>query len=265
MFYVLSKVTGYFLVPSNVIAVFLLVGTGLMFTRFAHVGRRALIAGAVLFAAIGFLPVGAVLTLPLEERFPAWDATRGAPDGIVVLGGAIDAELSAARSEFALSDAAERITATVGLARRYPAARIVFAGGGGGIISQSLAEAYVAVRLFESLGLPAARVEFEAKSRNTAENALFAKQLVAPKVGERWLLVTSALHMPRAVGAFRAVGFPVEAHPVDWRTEGPRALMSISGSAVDGLLVTDAAIHEWVGLLAYWITGRTSELLPGPK
>jgi uncharacterized SAM-binding protein YcdF (DUF218 family) len=125
--------------------------------------------------------------------------------------------------------------------------------------------AYVAVRLFESLGLPAARVEFEAKSRNTAENALFAKQLVAPKVGERWLLVTSALHMPRAVGAFRAVGFPVEAHPVDWRTEGPRALMSISGSAVDGLLVTDAAIHEWVGLLAYWITGRTSELLPGPK
>jgi uncharacterized SAM-binding protein YcdF (DUF218 family) len=265
MFYILSKVAGYFLVPSNVIAFLGLVGAGLMFTRFARLGGRVLIVGAVLLAVIGFLPVGVALTLPLEERFPAWDATRGAPAGIVVLGGVIDARLSAARGEIAVSEAAERITAAVGLARRYPAARIVFAGGGGGIISQSPAEAYFAVRLFETLGIPAARVEFEAKSRNTAENARFAKQLVAPKEGERWLLVTSALHMPRAVGAFRQAGLPVEAHPVDWRTEGPRALLSISGSPVDGLLVTDAAVHEWVGLVAYWITGRTPELLPGPR
>jgi uncharacterized SAM-binding protein YcdF (DUF218 family) len=103
----------------------------------------------------------------------------------------------------------------------------------------------------------------ELRSRNTEENAAFTKELVKPKAGERWLLVTSAEHMPRAVGCFRQAGFPVEAYPVSWHT---RKQVSLRPGPVFsyGLARLDIATHEWIGLLTYWLTGRTSELLPGP-
>jgi len=145
------------------------------------------------------------------------------------------------------------------LARRYPAAKLVFSGGSGKLFGGP-AEADFVLPLFESFGIARERVMLEAKSRNTAENAQFTKELV-PKSGERWLLVTSAYHMPRSMGAFRRVGFAVEPYPVDWRTgaEDNYAFSSLSA----GLARTDTAIHEWLGLLAYRLTGQTTELLPG--
>ncbi len=111
--------------------------------------------------------------------------------------------------------------------------------------------------------MPRARVVLERRSRNTAENAAFSKDIARPKLGERWLLVTSAVHMPRAIGCFRRAGFAVEAYPVDWRT-GASVAFTPSRSFAAGLQRTDFAAHEWLGLLAYWASGRTSELLPGP-
>ena len=104
----------------------------------------------------------------------------------------------------------------------------------------------------------------ERRSRNTLENAEFSKALVAPKHGERWLLVTSAFHMPRSVGLFRKAGFAVEPYPVDWRVGGPDDLFTFSNIAVDGLGRTDIAVREWMGLIAYRATGKIDELLPGP-
>ena len=105
----------------------------------------------------------------------------------------------------------------------------------------------------------------ESESRTTAENATFTRQLVSPKPGERWLLVTSAFHMPRSMGAFRKAGFEVEAYPVDWRSRGWSDLASPFSSLSMGLARTDTAVHEWTGLIAYWMTGRSSELFPGPR
>jgi uncharacterized SAM-binding protein YcdF (DUF218 family) len=76
--------------------------------------------------------------------------------------------------------------------------------------------------------------------------------------------VTSAYHMPRAMAAFRAAGFPIEAYPVDWRTGGPIDALKPFPSVGDGLRRTDTAVREWVGLLAYRITGKTAELFPAP-
>ena len=104
----------------------------------------------------------------------------------------------------------------------------------------------------------------ERRSRNTLENAEFSKALVAPKAGERWLLVTSAFHMPRSVGLFRKAGFAVEPYPVDWRVGGRDDLLSFTNIALDGLGRTDAAMREWMGLIAYRATGKIDELLPGP-
>jgi uncharacterized SAM-binding protein YcdF (DUF218 family) len=104
----------------------------------------------------------------------------------------------------------------------------------------------------------------ETRSRNTFENAVFTKAMVNPKPGERWLLVTSAQHMPRAVGCFRQAGFEVEAYPVAWRTR-PRGRITFAGTLSGGLNTLDLATHEWIGLIAYRLTGRSGELLPAPR
>jgi len=220
-------------------------------------------ASPVLLLACGFLPVGYSLGHVLESRFPVWDPARGPPDGIVVLGSAIDARLSRARGQIVLADSAERATVIAKLARDYPKARIVYASGNGSLFGGP-AEADYIIPLLESFGVPAARVTLERRSRNTFENAAFSKAMAKPKPGERWLLVTSAQHMPRAIGCFRKVGFPVDAYPVDWHTF-PRWRFIIPTSLSRGLKRTDDAVHEWLGLVVYWLTGRTSTLLPGPR
>jgi len=151
------------------------------------------------------------------------------------------------------------------LARRYPQARIVFTGGSANLIQEPVSEAPIAGDLLQDFGTPASRIVLEGDSRTTAENAEFTRKLVSPKPGERWLLVTSAFHMPRSIGAFRKAGFDVEAYPVDWRTRGwADALMPFTSLSA-GLARTDVAIHEWIGLVAYWVSGRSSELFPGPR
>jgi len=265
MFFILSKTLGFFAAPSNVLIALAVLGVVLMATRFSRCGRRLAVAGVVLLAVAGLTPFGNALMLPLEQRFPPWDAARGAPDGIVVLGGAIEPETSAARGQAALNEAAERLTAVAALARRFPQARIVYSGGDASLLGIQPDEAQFALPLLESFGVAKQRIALERQSRNTHQNAVFTAALVKPKPGERWLLVTSAHHMPRAVGCFRRVGFQVEAYPVDWRTGGLQDLWRPFRSASAGLARTDAAVREWVGLMAYWLTGRSSELFPGPN
>ena len=265
MFFALSKILGFFAVPSNLLFLIAAAGVVLVFTRFARAGRWLAVLGVVLIGIAGLSPFGNALILPLEQRFPAWDASRGAPDGIVVLGGAIGPAMSAARGEPSLNESAERMTAVADLARRYPTARILFSGGDGSLMADSSPETKYALPLFESFGIPGKRIELEGRSRNTAENAAFSKAMADPKPGARWLLVTSAHHMPRSVGCFRRAGFAVEPYPVDWRTRGTVDLTTPFDGLAAGLARTDVAAREWVGLLAYWITGRTSELLPGPN
>jgi uncharacterized SAM-binding protein YcdF (DUF218 family) len=180
-----------------------------------------------------------------------------------VLGGAISPDVSAARHEVVLNEAAERLTVVADLARRYPDARILFSGGTGELIAGER-EAPFAFRLFETFGIAPDRILLEDRSRNTIENALYSKEIARPMPGQRWLLVTSAYHMPRAIGVFRKVGFAVEPYPVDWRTRGAQDALRPFTSVGDGLRRVDTAVREWVGLAVYWITGRSSELFPGP-
>jgi uncharacterized SAM-binding protein YcdF (DUF218 family) len=212
----------------------------------------------------GLSPLGNALMLPLEERFPPWDASHGAPDGVIVLGGVIAEDVSAARGAVALNESAERVTVAAELARRYPKLRIIFSGGTNALLFDKGAEAGFAVRQLEDLGVARERIVAEEQSRNTVENAVFSRLIANPQPGQRWLLLTSAFHMPRAIAVFRAAGFPVEAYPVDWRTTGPMDLVRPYPSVSEGLRRTDVAVREWIGLLLYRLTGKTAELFPGP-
>jgi uncharacterized SAM-binding protein YcdF (DUF218 family) len=263
MFFALSKILGFFALPSNVMMLVGLAGGALLFTQRRRLARGLIVASLIALVFAGWSPLGNWLMAGLEDRFPAWDGA-GPPDGIVVLGGAISPELSAARGGVALNEAAERMTAVADLARRYPAARIVFTGGNGNLLGGA-AEADFVLRLLESFGIARERVTLEGRSRNTAENARFTRDLVLPKPGERWLLLTSAYHMPRAIGIFRHEDFAAEAYPVDWRTRGAADASAPFATLSAGLALTDTAVHEWAGLLAYWLTGQSAELFPAPQ
>jgi uncharacterized SAM-binding protein YcdF (DUF218 family) len=261
MFFPLSKILGFFALPSNFIVLVGLIGAALLVTRRKRLGQGMMIASLLALAIAGWSPLGNWLMAGLEDRFPAWQG-KGAPDGIIVLGGAVTPELSEERGTVALNESAERMTVVADLARRYPAARIVFSGGNGNL-QGGPAEADFVLPLFDSFGIARERVTLEDRSRNTAENARFSKELARPKQDERWLLVTSAYHMPRAMSIFRRERFAVEAYPVDWRVPKKRDVHLPFNSLSAGVARTDAALREWVGLLAYWLTGQSAELFPG--
>jgi uncharacterized SAM-binding protein YcdF (DUF218 family) len=265
MLFTVTKTFAFVTVPSNLIAILLALGAVWSATRWSRAGKRLVITGIMLLLLCGVGPFGTLLLLPLTDRFPAWTNHGGDPDGIIILGGVISGDISAARNSIEVSGAAGRITVAAELARRFPRARIVFSGGSPfGDQETGKPEAPLAGRLLESFGISPDRIFLEQRSRDTAENAALTRELLQPKAGERWLLITSAYHMPRAVGCFRKVGFPIEAYPVDWQTVGWSDVTAILTPST-GLGRTDLAAHEWLGLLAYWLTGRTTEPFPGPR
>lgn len=265
MFFVLSKIFGFLAIPSNFLGLAGLVGVFLMLTRWRRLALTLLAGSVVALAVLGWSPLSNMLLLTLTERFPPWQAGQPDPDGIVMLGGAIDPEVSEARGWYELDNSAERVATLMILARRFPNARIAFSGGSGNLLNTATAEATVARKLLADAGFSGDRFIFEEASRTTYENAVNSRELLKPKPGERWLLVTSSFHMPRAVGTFRMAGFEVEAFPVDWRTRGWRDAAQPFDRLSSGLARADVAIHEWTGLLIYWVTGRSSSLFPAPR
>ncbi len=265
MFFAASKVLGFVLFhPVNFLVLLALVGVVLGLTRYRR-GGHALAGAAVLALAVAsFSPLSAFMLRPLEDRFPRPLPDLQEPTGIVVLGGALDADLSLARGSTTISEAAARLTSGVELARRYPNARLVFTGGSASLHDGALDEARGVRALWTALGVPPAQMTLEDKSRNTYENATMTKAIVEPRPGERWLLVTSAAHMPRSVGIFRQVGWPVVAYPVDYRTFGDRRDDKPTPDALESLRRLDLALHEWIGLVAYRLTGKIGTLFPAP-
>ena len=262
MFFVLSKILWFMASPVNLAIGGLALASLLAFTRFARAARWLGLFCVTVLVLLAFSPLPRILVRPLEDRFPQQAVNSGKVDGIIVLGGAI----GVAREDIVLNNAAARMTKAVELARAHPEAKLVFTGGGANLLSPVVkTEADGARLLFLGLGLPESRLILEDKSRNTVENAVLTRKLVDPKPGERWLLVTSAWHMPRAMGVFRKAGFEVEAFPVDYLSGGERAdYIRPYRKAARGLDIADDAFKEWAGLLAYYIAGYTDALFPAP-
>lgn len=267
MFYIASKLAWLVLTPSNLLVIGLIAGAALFVFNDCHRkrwGAWLFSLSLILLLACGIGPLGAMLTRPLEMRFVN-SGNAGPIAGIIVLGGAVKSKHPLADAEMLEMNAAgERITAMILLARRYPEAKLVFTGGQGDLFSEGGPEADQVKDHIAPLGLDPSSVVFEDRSRNTYENAVFTADIVKPKPGERWLLVTSAWHMPRSIGCFRAAGFDVVAFPVDFRSGNGVDNGLINTSLNYGLTLTDMAVREWIGLVAYYATGKIAALFPAP-
>jgi len=264
MFFYVSKLFDVVGAPSHFALYVATAGILLCLARYTKWGLRLAAFGVFLLLAMTFGPVGHLLAVPLETRFPAPARDMAPPDGIIVLGGTVDEILSKQLDRVVINNAAERITAPIELIRKFPNARLVFTGGSASGFDAPSTEAANVKRFWREMGIDNDSIVYEDRSRNTYENALFTRDLVKPKPGERWLLVTSALHMPRAVGIFRKLGFSVIPYPVDFRTNGIMWHAHTQRSAPQSLELVDAAAHEWIGLLAYWLTGKTDAAIPAP-
>jgi uncharacterized SAM-binding protein YcdF (DUF218 family) len=260
LLFVFSKIFWRLVEPDLLLLAAITLGLGLGATRrWARAGFRVATMGTLLLLAIAFLPTADWLLGPLEDRFPPVRDMPVRVDGIIALGGAIDAERTAAHGIPSLNEEAERVTTFVTLARLYPAAKLVFTSGSASVFADHPKEADAAKQLLADLGMDATKIIFERESRNTYENAIFSKRLADPKPGETWLLVTSAWHMPRAVGVFRGADWPVVPWPVAYKAGGV-----YDPDLARHLSELERVMHEWLGLVAYRLLGRTDALFPAP-
>jgi uncharacterized SAM-binding protein YcdF (DUF218 family) len=263
MFYTASKVLWVLIQPSNLLVFVIAAGVLALLLGRQRLARWLLYPGAAAMLLVGGLPVGQWLLTPLENRFPAPVRLPDEVDGIIELSGAVDLPPAEGRGVVAFGEESERSITMLELAERYPDAKLVYTGGHAGeAFGTALSEADVMREFARRHGLDG-RVIFEDRARNTYENALLSKPLAAPRPGELWLLITSAWHMPRAVGVFRRVGWPVIAYPVDYRTSGEIGLLA-HPDAAQNWAVFDLAVRNWIGLAVYWLSDRTDAPFPAP-
>lgn len=260
-FFWLSKLVWSLIAPDSLLLLLVLLAWALLMRGKTRWAKRMLGIAAAALLTMSAVPVGEWVLYPLEARFPPNPPLPQRVDGIIVLGGAEDAVLSAAWGQAEVNGAAERFLASVALARLHPEAKLVFTSGSGSALNPEATGADVGRQLYADLGLDPVRLVFESRSRNTAENASLSKVLLQPKAGEAWVLVTSASHMPRALGVFCKTGWPVIPYPVDHQTLRGR-LLRIDGGIAENLGKLSKGTKEWVGLMVYYLTGRTGELLP---
>lgn len=260
MAFALSKILWALVSPGAL--VFLLLGSAFLLHRRRPTLSRCLLGLVLLaFIATATLPITRWVVSPLEQRFPL-PGLLTKVDGIVVLGGAIEPSDTHNPTQPGLNDAAERVTAFAALAQHFPNARLVYSGGSGSLLDQETREADLAKPLLQALGVDPARTIYERNSRNTWENAVYSQKLADPKPGETWLLVTSAWHMPRAVGCFRKIGWNVVPYPVDYFGNGPtRAGLD----ALNQFRFIGIAEKEWLGLLTYRLMNRSDTLFPAAQ
>lgn len=265
-FFILSKLFWILAMPLNLCMIFLCTGAG-----FSLVGSRGLrragkfltYAGFALLLGLGVLPIGHDALVLLETRYPPLDTkTVEKIDGIILLGGAVETRIPTVNGLPEVNDNANRIVEFVRLARLYPRARLVFTGGSAEIVGGGPPEADLIAPLLKTLGLGGRDVTYERSSRNTYENAVFTRALVKPGAGERWILVTSAYHMPRSVAVFESAGWRVVPAPSDFRTDGKIIVLPRRFDVSRAMEESGIAIKELIGLAAYAATGKISSLTP---
>ncbi|MBN8913693.1 MAG: YdcF family protein [Rhizobiales bacterium] len=265
--FTLSKILALLVQPSSLAVLAIL--AGLWMTRrgrSSRLGRRLAWGGALVLVVGGLTSIGNAVVLPLEQRFAAVPppASSDRVDGIILLGGFEDGWVSSRRSGLGLNEAAERVTEGLRLALRHPEAKVVFTGGVGTLLAPGIEATGPVADFLADAGVARERLFLESRSRNTYENALFTRDMVKPAPEQRWYPVTSAYHMPRAMGLFRKAGFDVVAYPVDYRTRGSEDLLRLFDRIPQGLMRLDLGVNEWIGLFAYRALGRTDDLFPAP-
>jgi uncharacterized SAM-binding protein YcdF (DUF218 family) len=258
LFFIVSKLVAMVIVGETWLIIGLIVALLARWRGWHRLATGATVLVLAALVTLTMVPVGDWAIDPLEAQYPVNPALSAPPDGIIILGGAVETDKWRSTGQVHLNDSAERMTEGAVLALRFPQARVVLAGGGatlGPIGGAVPSEAEVMAALLTELGVAPARLLLEGQSRNTAGNAELSLVLAQPKPGEHWLLVTSASHMPRAMAAFERAGWTrLTAWPVDFST--PPGGRGRTWDLALNLYYLNRAVKEYVGIVAYSLAAR---------
>ena len=262
LFFLISKLLHFCIEPLNWVIVFVCLSLLFLGLRKPHLCKQFLVFALLDLLIVGWLPASDALLRPLENVIPKMEVRKLAEDqigGIIILGGAIEGgEIAIDRGEISIGSSAERVTKAFELIRKYPDLPFIFSGFSGRISPSGLSEADAFKQLIQEQGLAGRSGHYENQSRNTYENVLFMKPMIAEieqgKTGKPWLLITSASHMYRSVKIFQKQGLEIIPVPVDYQTAN--SLQWTAFDLVGGAQNWNKLIHEIIGLFAYWITGK---------
>lgn len=261
LFFYISKLIWLLVSPDSLLLVLFILSLVLLYIGKQKLAKLILSTASGLLIIIAFFPVGEWLLYPLESRFQTNPVLPKKIDGIIVLSGAENAELSHIWNQVELNAAVERDLSFIALANKYPSAKLIFTGGTGSITKQEYKGADVAKQLFEQLNFDTTKIIFERKSRNTYENIIYSKDIVKPVKNKKWVLITTGWHMPRSVGIFCKAEWSVIPYPVDHQSYKDN-LFRIDFDLANNLDTLKTGIKEWLGLFAYYLSGKTTSLFP---
>ena len=262
IFFILSKVVQFCIEPLNWVIVFVSLGLLFLGLRKPHLCKRFLIFALLDLLVVGWLPTSELLLRPLEDAVPKTDIGKLSPDdfgGIIILGGAIEGgKIATERGEISIYSSAERVTKAFELIRKYPDSPFIFSGFSSRVTPKGVSEAEAFKQLIKEQELSDRPGYYENQSRNTYENVLFMKPMIAEigqgKARKPWLLITSASHMYRSTLIFHQQEIEVLAVPVDYQTATSPQWTAFD--LVDGAQNWNKLTHEYIGLFAYWLTGK---------
>jgi len=253
--YIFSKLIWIILSPLNLLLIFLIIGFFFKLINMRTVSITFYIVSLIFFVTVSIFPTGNLILFKLESRYPALTTLPSHIDGILILGGPSRPDLTRDHGQVSFNEAGERLTESVRLIKNYSSSKIIFSGGFG-----KLSHSYVAKKFFSEMGIDISNMIFEIKSRNTFENILFSKKIINPKKSENWLLVTSSFHMSRAINVAEKLDWKFIPYPVDFRTSNKFINFKPTLNFLGNINSFNLASHEVVGLISYYLLGRSSKL-----
>ncbi len=261
LFFYSAKLIWSIISPDHLFLILFILSIILFWANKTRLALSLLTLLALSLLLLSLFPIGSWLLYPLEKQFIANPQLPKNIDGIIVLGGSVLPQTSQDWGQLGTNSAHERLSSFIQLAQQHPEARLLFTGGNASIFVDQPTEADMVKDYLISAGLEEKRLELETQARNTAENVMLSKQLLQPKQGQNWILITTAFHMPRAVGLFCQQDWPVIPYPVDHQTT-PSQFYNPGFNLLGHASNLVVAAHEWTGLLAYYLTGKIPTLLP---
>jgi uncharacterized SAM-binding protein YcdF (DUF218 family) len=253
---VVFKFFGWLITIDRILMILLLLGFAALYTSWWKAGRRVIFTTVAITFVTIVVPTGFQLMSFLENRFPEITEIPSDAKGIILLGGSFDLRTSAALGRPSYNMAGGRIIDFMGLINKYPHLPILFTGAGA-VANPKANESAIMKDVLVSFGVDLNRVTFEDRSKSTIENAKLSYDLIKPKAEDKWVLVTSAFHMPRSVALFRAAGWNVIPCPVDYHLQKDISWFSPNFDLSTGLLMWSHGIREIGGMSTNYLAGRT--------
>lgn len=257
LFFISSKLIWAIIRPGNLLVLGMIIGClALLFKTklIRRFGKFILSLTAIGVIIIAFLPVGDWAIRPLESQYE-YPEQLTQLDGIIVLGGGISLPQSVKQQSMQLNADGDRIAQMLALMSQFPSLPVIYTGGSGEITIPDRHAIDYLRQYLDRLDISTDRITFETRAKNTYQNAKFSHDLINPSPGQQWGLVTSAYHMPRAASVFDHLGWNVIPLPVDFKASY-RPSFAIAFDFAENLSLLDVAIHEYLGILSYRLTGR---------